>query len=719
MGRIYEGMKLDYSDGSSWRLFCLDNPKARLIRIDTTKIEFQTLLVSDINEGFLTGNIKCSAEEPLVVDRNKLSDEKVRKLDDNLAFVRNAESIFGRDFAGFASKEGCKEFRELYEKTGFSKKKAFQLVRKWLQSGKIEASLIDERIYGNAKGLHQFKVPTGASASKIVLTQEIYDIFDEGIEYFKKIRLAKCKDAYDQILLVHFTKQEDGHLVLAPTDEIPTYKQFYNYVHRKLHQSDIERIKTSNREYRNNCRLIADTPRSDTLCPGMIVEVDALEVDLEIVSSDIRSDNIGRPIVYAMVDVYSHAIVAFTVGLDNNSNLGLDGLMINLFEDKQEFLTRYGISDYDEGLWPSCFVPGEIRCDNGPDLKSKQFEEACRILGVIKTNEPPATGSYKGLIEQIFRQFHKKIKADLEDKGVIQKRYDSTHYKDACLTLREMVLLFINFVFWYNGHYIQDFNLTNDMVLSGVKKTPESVWKYGVEHFGNPKSITLANRSAHYFAIMPEVKAAISREGILYKGLVYSVENDADLITKMKLAKQNAGKRDVNGTLLNEIRVRMDPSNIMTLFYEKDGKICLLNLNKARSPERNAMTWSEYLERHDAVKRIDKEGKKLNQINDLTSKSNVQNIGNSVQDKAETTTMSEIRDNRKREKLKDNLENSISNKIISSMDAASKSNSLLPAKESDESITEIVQDNTAENEVPKKNKPVLLTDECPEDLFDI
>ena len=113
------------------------------------------------------------------------------------------------------------------------------------------------------------------------------------------------------------------------------------------------------------------------------------------------------------------------------------------------------------------------------------------------------------------------------------------------------------------------------------------------------------------------------------------------------------------------------------------------------------------------------EPKILNQIDDLISKSNVQNIGNSVQDKAETTTMSEIRDNRKREKLKDNLENSISNKIISSMDAASKSNSLLPAKESDESITEIVQDNTAENEVPKKNKPVLLTDECPEDLFDI
>lgn len=75
--------------------------------------------------------------------------------------------------------------------------------------------------------------------------------------------------------------------------------------------------------------------RADNLCnvqgPG-----DLFEMDVSIVSEADQTKVIGRPIVHAMVDVYSRMIAAVSVSLENNSVLGFTNCLLNLGEDNKQ-----------------------------------------------------------------------------------------------------------------------------------------------------------------------------------------------------------------------------------------------------------------------------------------------------------------------------------------------------------------------------------------------
>lgn len=65
---------------------------------------------------------------------------------------------------------------------------------------------------------------------------------------------------------------------------------------------------------------------SNVYGPGDMVEIDAVEVDLSIVSELDRSKVVGRPIMYVMVDIFTRMILAISVSFDNNSMIALTNL---------------------------------------------------------------------------------------------------------------------------------------------------------------------------------------------------------------------------------------------------------------------------------------------------------------------------------------------------------------------------------------------------------
>ena len=64
--------------------------------------------------------------------------------------------------------------------------------------------------------------------------------------------------------------------------------------------------------------------------PGDLFEMDEVEMDVSIVSEVDPTKVIGRPIIHAMVDVYSRMITAVSVSLENNSVLGFTNCLLNL-----------------------------------------------------------------------------------------------------------------------------------------------------------------------------------------------------------------------------------------------------------------------------------------------------------------------------------------------------------------------------------------------------
>ena len=126
-------------------------------------------------------------------------------------------------------------------------------------------------------------------------------------------------------------------------------------------------------EYRNDNRLITSDIMQGVYGPGDMVEIDACEADVSLVSTIDKNRTVGRPVVYFMIDIYTRTILAVSVAFDNNSILGVTNLFINLADDKHEYCQKYGLNFDDEKLWPSNIIPKRLRVDRGAEFKSKEF----------------------------------------------------------------------------------------------------------------------------------------------------------------------------------------------------------------------------------------------------------------------------------------------------------------------------------------------------------
>lgn len=316
----------------------------------------------------------------------------------------------------------------------------------------------------------------------------------------------------------------------------------------------MEEIKTSKAEYRNNTRLLLNSSIYNVQGPGDMLEMDALEMDVEIVSETNRSKIIGRPILYALIDVYSRAIVAISVSFENNSILGMTNCLINLGESKEEFCKRLGITDIDPSKWPSNFIPNRIRVDRGSDFISKEAERIFKELNITREIVTGATGSMKGIIEQLWHQIHSAQNSSLRNAGLITKRYDSNHKKKACLTIREITQMVIIHVLAYNELELKNFKPTKQMVKEKIQFTPVSLWNYGIKEYGTPRPIL--NKAQYAYTLMKKPVAKISRKGVCIDGLYYA--NDDKYLLESMIGTGNKSL---------SFDCRYDERNITNLYY--------------------------------------------------------------------------------------------------------------------------------------------------------
>lgn len=583
---------------TKWRIIFLHNSVYRMIDTKAQGFVFKDMTYDEMIEAELNGTITIAEDQEIrVLDKSKLSEKDLEVFKKKQAFVNEMDAVYGGDYSIFPTKAPKPFYREKLEEYGFSKPTGFRTLLAWLQSGKQEYPLADKRLTKKRESdNYHYKVKTGRKASReqgIIIDEYCREAFEYGLQIFKRYRTASVVYCFVKLTGKFYSREVDGKVELFEPDKRPTEKQFRNYVNTMLTPEENEIIKTSMAEYRNNKRLLFGTSRFESIRPGMLLEADAVETDLYVVSAIDPTKLVGRPVIYMMVDIYSHRIVAASVGFENNSELGLTNLLINFFLDKGRVACESNVI-IDESLWPSQFIPGTIRCDRGSDFKSKKFEDICASFGISRQLCTGATGSMKGTIEQLFREFHLMFATEFERKGYIQKRYDSNHKKEALLTIDEVSQLVILFILYHNSHNIISTQLTKDMVKEGVRKKPIDIWNYGIRHNGSMPPILASKADEAFYNLLPEGKAGISRGGILFKDLNYLPFGDNELLAKVKLSTVNAGMRDSTGKMKNSLEIRYDPRSVDYLYYIKDGKVMKLSLNKEKCGSYANMTWNEY-----------------------------------------------------------------------------------------------------------------------------
>src|SRR5699024_12652238 len=95
--------------------------------------------------------------------------------------------------------------------------------------------------------------------------------------------------------------------------------------------------------YELKYRPILSNSKLETNGPGTRFQIDATMADIYLVSSLDVNKVIGRPVMYAVLDVYSRILTVLYVGLEGPSWIGAMMALDSMVADKVEFCKQYGI----------------------------------------------------------------------------------------------------------------------------------------------------------------------------------------------------------------------------------------------------------------------------------------------------------------------------------------------------------------------------------------
>lgn len=406
-----------------------------------------------------------------------------------------------------------------------------RIFSRFFERGMNKNSLLSQYYNSGGRGKEKlFKTKTGrpkkySKNEGINITNDIKTIFQLGIDkYYYNVKNNNIREVYMAILREFFSYKtyENGELknTLIEEDRLPTYAQFY-YWFKKFHNPTKDIItRQSVKEFELKNRPILSNSTVETIGPGTRFQVDATIADIYLVSKFDKDRIIGRPIVYAIIDVFSRMITGIYVGLEGPSWIGAMMALDNMVTDKVEFCKKYGI-DIKENEWPAHHLPQIIIADRG-EFEGYSVENLINNLGITIENTSPYRGDLKGIVERNFRTLNEKIKH--KTPGAIMKEYrkrgDEDYRKKALLTVEEFTKIYIKIVIRHNNTIIEKYPMEIDMIVDGVSPIPTQLWQWGIKN--KKGGLRIIDSDIMKLNVLPKAKASVSRSGIKFKGLFYS-----------------------------------------------------------------------------------------------------------------------------------------------------------------------------------------------------
>ncbi|MGE4213438.1 MAG: Mu transposase C-terminal domain-containing protein [Anaerotignaceae bacterium] len=429
-----------------------------------------------------------------------------------------------------------KIFKNISAESGVSISTVKKLFSRYWQRGMIRNALIPDYINSGAKGkerkLSGNKVGRpkkadyyGEVIKGINITDEVKKHFELVIDkYYRNNKKLSLTETYTLMLRDFYSDSyiENSEIKHRVWDKsrIPTYQQFYYWFRKtKNKQKDII-FRESEKEFNLKHRELLSNSKQETDGPGTRFQVDATIADIYLVSSLNRNRVIGRPIVYAIIDVFSRLITGIYIGLEGPSWIGAMMALDNMISDKVQYCSHYGIEIYEE-QWPCKHLPEIIIADRG-EFEGYSVENLINNLNVKIENTSPYRGDLKGIVERSFRTTNEKIKH--KTPGSIQKEFrkrgDRDYRLDATLTLEEFTKIYINIVLHHNSKIIDKYPMEKEMIADEIIATPIDLWNWGINNRkGRLKTV---DREVLRLNILPKGNASVSRAGIRFKGLYYS-----------------------------------------------------------------------------------------------------------------------------------------------------------------------------------------------------
>ena len=348
--------------------------------------------------------------------------------------------------------------------------------------------------------------------------------------YLRKDKKLSIKESYNYLLRDFYSDKyyEGGELKYKvwESNRIPTYIQFYYWLKKTINDKEIIVSKKGIKEFDLKSRPLLNNSKTETDGPGARFQIDATIADVYLVSSLSRDRIIGRPIVYAIIDVFSRVVTGLYVGLEGPSWVGAMMALDNMVSDKVEFCAKYGVKINSE-QWSSIHIPDIIIADRG-EFEGYSVENLINNINIKIENTSPYRGDLKGIVERRFKTINEKIKH--KTPGAIQKEFrqrgDRDYRLDATLTLNEFTAFIIYLVIYHNNSVINNYPMDKEMIEDKVPPIPMKIWNWGIEN--KRGRLRTVDKETFRLNILPRGTASVSRSGIKFKNLYYSSKKAID-----------------------------------------------------------------------------------------------------------------------------------------------------------------------------------------------
>lgn len=485
------------------------------------------------------------------------------------------------------------------------------------------------------------------------LTIEDHRNFEAAIrKYYLTKKEPDLTSVYQRLLEDSYsvtTEGRDGPEArrFKPKGELPSLRQFRHWYSKTR---DVRQEVTARKGvtgYELTSRATTGKNEYGMMGPGSQYQVDATVGDIYLVSQFDRTDIIGRPVMYFVMDTVSRIVTGMYIGLEGPSWAGMMMALYNATTDKVDYCHQYGI-EITEEMWPCHHVPSVILGDRG-ELESHKADNLVSMLGIRVDNAPPYRGDLKPVIESHFRTINATVKPLLPGWVMPddRQRGGRDYRLDAKLDLRQFTQIIIGCVLYYNTkHYMKGYEPNEQMLKSGVDPIPVKLWEWGIQNCSG--ALRTYPKDTIRLALMPKDKGSITEKGVYFKKLYYSCRK----------AKEGQWFEKARKDGRYPVEISYDPRDMKTVFvWEKDGSAAipctLLNWEQRFSGKSLDEVEFEQTKRVMKIKSHEREDREaLMNLNSMIEAivGSAEKMAPSPEGKTKAERVSDIRENRKEEK---------------------------------------------------------------------
>jgi hypothetical protein len=565
----------------------------------------------------------------------------------------------------YDSSERRKLVLKVCEKFNIHESTVMRYLKKYWQRGKTKNELLPDYCMCGGKGkekeVGELKRGRPRKNAEILgdginIDEETKRIFRIAInKYYYNASKKSLKLTYELMLRDYFSKEnriENGIKmpIVNSIEEIPTFGQFRYWFEKDRNYKKEITTRYSAKTYELKHRPIIGQSTCEAMGPGSIFQIDATIADIYLLSRFNRNWIIGRPTIFAVMDVFSRMIVGLYVGLENNSCIGAMMALANAASNKVDFYKEYGI-EIDEQDFPVAFLPESIIADRG-ELEGYNIEQLVNAFHIKIQNTPPYRADWKGIIEQNFRITNLRTKSLLPGviNSEVRQRGEKDYRLDAKLDIYQFTQIILKCALYHNNyHYLTNYSREEMMIEDDVEPVPIKLWNWGIANRSGklryvPEDIVKLN-------LMPTGTATVTSQGIKFNGMLYG--------SKQSLKEKWFEKARNRGTW--KVSVSYDP-RIMDYIYIRDDnglsyEKCFLLEHQQRYKDKTIeeinylLEYEKLQEKKYSDKKIQAKVDLISEIENIVEQAEQQTLEEQTNVDSKRSRLKNIRQNRKVEKM--------------------------------------------------------------------